>query len=456
MLLDRESENKRQDLLLATVDSVTNDGLTMILDGESEATQKKYKYLTSAYSDPSVGDRVVVMRMSGTYVVLGRIGRSSQGSDEKVSKSGDTMTGALIMKGADINLRSTSNTIGTVPSTSVSDRRVYFRDKLNTIFGKLQSVFLNDGRVGMQLGAQRTVDGNLVENNVSLYIDANGNRSVTFTQIAAWRAALGLGTSGALPITVGQGGTGLTASPSMLVNLASATAANVMTASPRPGVTGKLPVGNGGTGLDASPSMLVNLASASAANIFAASPRPGVTGKLPVGNGGTGLDASPSMLVNLGSTSAANILAASPRPGVTGTLPVGNGGTGQTATSSIGTLAQIMTVSSGITVVDQSFLQWGKVAQIFLQFYSSSSYSVDAYGNLTTAVANIGTLVSGKRPGCTTALTSAHNGSMRPFGRILSSGNPGAIQLLGFEGTGAARTVPANTVITFCGTYILP
>jgi len=50
------------------------------------------------------------------------------------------------------------------------------------------------------------------------------------------------------PVTVAQGGTGLTASPSMLVNLGSTAADNVMKASPRPGVTGTLPLANGGTG----------------------------------------------------------------------------------------------------------------------------------------------------------------------------------------------------------------
>src|SRR5699024_10322216 len=47
---------------------------------------------------------------------------------------------------------------------------------------------------------------------------------------------------------VARGGTGLTASPSLLVNLASTSAASVLTASPRPGITGTLPVSHGGTG----------------------------------------------------------------------------------------------------------------------------------------------------------------------------------------------------------------
>lgn len=45
-----------------------------------------------------------------------------------------------------------------------------------------------------------------------------------------------------------------------------------------------LPVANGGTGLTTSPSLLINLASTSAASVFQASPRPGVTGKLPSEN----------------------------------------------------------------------------------------------------------------------------------------------------------------------------
>lgn len=53
-------------------------------------------------------------------------------------------------------------------------------------------------------------------------------------------------TSGTLPIE--RGGTGLTATPSILTNLGSTTAANVLQASPRPGVTGTLPIANGGTG----------------------------------------------------------------------------------------------------------------------------------------------------------------------------------------------------------------
>ena len=92
------------------------------------------------------------------------------------------------------------------------------------------------------------------------------------------------------PVNVASGGTGLTKSPSMLTNLGSTTAANVLQASPRPGITGTLSVGHGGTGITSNPSLQVNLASGSAASVFTSAPRPGVTGILPVSHGGTGVN----------------------------------------------------------------------------------------------------------------------------------------------------------------------
>lgn len=52
--------------------------------------------------------------------------------------------------------------------------------------------------------------------------------------------------------------------------------------------SGTLPVARGGTGVTANPSMLVNLASTAADTVFEATPRPGVTGTLPIARGGTG------------------------------------------------------------------------------------------------------------------------------------------------------------------------
>lgn len=58
-------------LYLAAIGSVSGSGVTLIFDGQSAATLKTYKRLAS-YS-PSAGDRVLVAKISGSYVVLGKI-----------------------------------------------------------------------------------------------------------------------------------------------------------------------------------------------------------------------------------------------------------------------------------------------------------------------------------------------------------------------------------------------
>lgn len=83
---------------------------------------------------------------------------------------------------------------------------------------------------------------NLSANDV-LAVEVNG---ITYKITASNLAGILQTLSGTLPIA--QGGTGMTASPSLQVNLASSSAANVLQASPRPGVTGILPLANGGLG----------------------------------------------------------------------------------------------------------------------------------------------------------------------------------------------------------------
>lgn len=378
MLLDRESENQTQDLLLATVASVTNNGLTMILDGESEATQKKYKYMTSAYPDPSVGDRVVVMRLSGTYVVLGKIGSSTPATEKYVRRSGDTMTGALNMNGADINLRSTTNTIGTVPETSVSDKRVYFRDKLNVIFGKLQSIFMSDGRIGMQLGTQRAVNGSTVENNVNLYIDASGNRTVTFTSPAVWRSALN---------AVNKAGDTMTGNLTLMDAHIHMDDPN-FTVGTRPS-----------TNQWSKPLRIRDSAEKTLGRIQGFYGTDGTCGlqlyadQLVNGEGKYNF-----LSLNIGETGVASINMNHPEAwrqalglGTNGSLPltIAQGGSGNTGVVSESTIANIATAGTNITLTSASFSQWGKLAMIQVN------------GNCSEAVASgstLFTLVSGKRP----------------------------------------------------------
>lgn len=61
------------EFFLATVGTLTTDGVTLTFDGETSPSTKRYKCLLSGRGSPYAGQRVVVMKQSGTYVVLGMI-----------------------------------------------------------------------------------------------------------------------------------------------------------------------------------------------------------------------------------------------------------------------------------------------------------------------------------------------------------------------------------------------
>ena len=56
---------------LATVTS-TSGGVSVQFDGETTPSTKKYKRLAS-YSSPAVNDRVLLIKVGGTYVIIGKI-----------------------------------------------------------------------------------------------------------------------------------------------------------------------------------------------------------------------------------------------------------------------------------------------------------------------------------------------------------------------------------------------
>lgn len=59
-------------IFLATVAGVNSSGVLITPDGESEAMTKRYKVLKTGQT-LSVGNRVIAMKISGTFVVLGAI-----------------------------------------------------------------------------------------------------------------------------------------------------------------------------------------------------------------------------------------------------------------------------------------------------------------------------------------------------------------------------------------------
>lgn len=63
-------------LTLATVGTVTEDGATLILPGATAPTQARYPYLGSA--SIAAGDAVIIARVSGAWVILGKFSGGSE------------------------------------------------------------------------------------------------------------------------------------------------------------------------------------------------------------------------------------------------------------------------------------------------------------------------------------------------------------------------------------------
>lgn len=119
--------------------------------------------------------------------------------DGKVSKDGDTITG-------DLNLKTTLAAVGEDLGSQVIAPIFALKDKNGLTFAYIRGLFRTTGRNGVQFGATRGSTANAV----ALEVDADGTRNVSFSDPAPWRSALGLGSSGSLPITIAQGGSGQT------------------------------------------------------------------------------------------------------------------------------------------------------------------------------------------------------------------------------------------------------
>ena len=164
--------------------------------------------------------------------------------------------------------------------------------------------------------------------------------------------------------------------------------------------SGTLPVGRGGTGVTANPSMLVNLASTTAADVFAASPRPGVTGTLPIANGGTGATTAAAAWTALGggaigkkaSLAASDIPAISITDKTTGTLPIDRGGTGKT------TAAEAWTALGGGAIGKLASLSASNIPNLDASKITSGTLGADRIPSLAASKIGSGTLDAARIP----------------------------------------------------------
>lgn len=71
-LFREQTGDRGGSVTVAEVGAVDENGVTLVLPGQTEASQKKYKRLASA-ADLAAEDLVLIARVSGSYVVLGKI-----------------------------------------------------------------------------------------------------------------------------------------------------------------------------------------------------------------------------------------------------------------------------------------------------------------------------------------------------------------------------------------------
>lgn len=76
-----QDSSQQEGFALATIAGVYDDGLTLRFDGETAAAQKHYKRLKS-FVNAAEGQRVAVLNIGGSYLVLGEIGAASGSLDD--------------------------------------------------------------------------------------------------------------------------------------------------------------------------------------------------------------------------------------------------------------------------------------------------------------------------------------------------------------------------------------
>ena len=151
--------------------------------------------------------------------------------DEKVSKTGDTMTGLLTIENSDpgdtVALKSTTYDKDVTPASGlIHPCSVALRDKDNSAYGFVRAFQSSNGQYGIRIYSMSRNDD---LNELQMTFNANGNRVINVVDAAsAWRLALGIGdASGDFPITLAQGGSGQTGTITVSANDCVSAAANV-------------------------------------------------------------------------------------------------------------------------------------------------------------------------------------------------------------------------------------
>ena len=71
---EKNRDAEQGQLFLATIGNYSSSGCTLIFDGQTAATTKRYRYIYTGSSNYlTSGRRVVVAKIGGSFVILGRL-----------------------------------------------------------------------------------------------------------------------------------------------------------------------------------------------------------------------------------------------------------------------------------------------------------------------------------------------------------------------------------------------
>lgn len=186
------------EMRFATVGAVFGDGVTLIFDGQTAATEKHYKCNTSVLFH--AGDRVKIASDSGTYVVEYIVG--SPGADAPIPKGGSS--GQVLSKKSDSdgdvvwkNISSGSTT-GKLPSGGTTGQ--YLKKKSNSDYDTEWSTPPSSG--GSSSGSTDKLVGSGSNNSATL----NSSRQlVPASSSASYAHSLGSSASPWYNIYIGGG-----------------------------------------------------------------------------------------------------------------------------------------------------------------------------------------------------------------------------------------------------------
>lgn len=118
-------------MILGTVHARDNtEGLQIIIDGEEDATEKKYHYLASYV--PAAGDRVLIEEIGDSYVVIGKVidQYSSSGQARYASSAGSAESATRATNASTADVATLANRIRQYSNTTQYVEFTYFNGTL--------------------------------------------------------------------------------------------------------------------------------------------------------------------------------------------------------------------------------------------------------------------------------------------------------------------------------------